>query len=238
MKHKAKNMEREFNGFSPETVNFLKKLKANNNREWFEAHRQDYEQRLLEPMRNLVAELGEFMLVIDPYFEIAPAVNKTISRIFRDTRFSKDKSPFRARMWIAFKRPIEDWQDSPGYFFEINHDYYDYGMGFYRATRATMDSFREMIDDKPKHFQKLIAPLTKQRKFVVEGEEYKREIKNNQPEKIQVWYQKKNLYLVYRSKINRRLFKRDLLDELISSFSLLAPLYHYLWEAREHGRMK
>jgi uncharacterized protein (DUF2461 family) len=94
---------RKFKGFSPKTLKFLRGLKANNSKAWFQAHRADYEEYALQPLRYLVTDLGDFMLDIDPYFEITPSVNKTISRIYRDTRFSKDKSPFRSTVWFTFK---------------------------------------------------------------------------------------------------------------------------------------
>jgi len=110
--------ERKFNGFSPKTLKFLRGLKANNNKAWFQAHREDYDAYVLGPLQDLVADLGEFMLDIDPRFEITPAVNKTISKIYRDTRFSKDKSPFRSTVWITFKNQNKDWTTRVcGYFF-------------------------------------------------------------------------------------------------------------------------
>jgi hypothetical protein len=54
-----------------------------------------------------------FMLSIDPYFDVHPAINRTISKIYRDTRFSNDKSPFKTTMWITFKRPEKNWKDAP-----------------------------------------------------------------------------------------------------------------------------
>ncbi|MBN1220352.1 MAG: DUF2461 domain-containing protein, partial [Anaerolineae bacterium] len=110
----------KFEGFAPETLEFLRNLKANNNKTWFEAHKQEYQEYLLQPLQALVADMGNFMLSIDPYFEVTPAVNKTISRIHRDTRFSRDKSSYKSTMWITFKRPRKDWQDAPAYFFELS----------------------------------------------------------------------------------------------------------------------
>ena len=130
----------EFTGFTRKTLEFLKNLKIHNNKTWFESHRPDYDQYLLRPMRQLVMELGEFMLTIDAGFEIQPAVNKTISRIFRDTRFSKDKSLFRSNMWVVFKNPDPNWKAKPGYFFEIYPNRYRYGMGFYSPTPAKTES--------------------------------------------------------------------------------------------------
>src|SRR5271157_2207894 len=94
-----------FTGFSAKSPAFLKELKEHNDKMWFEAHRHKYEECLLGPMRRLVSDLGEFTLSIDPLLEIRPVVNKTISRIYRDTRFSRNKLPCKTTMWITFKRP-------------------------------------------------------------------------------------------------------------------------------------
>jgi len=219
-----------FNGFSPKTLKFLRDLGANNNKVWFEAHNEDYQRYLLEPLRNLVVELGEFMLSIDPHLEVTPAANRTISRIYRDTRFSKDKSLYRSNMWITFKRPIEDWMDAPAYFFEITPDSYRYGMGFYQASKKTMDRFREMIDDKPDEFLRLISPFSKQQLFEVAGAMYKRILDKSKTEEILNWYQRKSLYLVCNREIDDRLFGGGLVEDLLFGFGLVAPFYHYLWK--------
>ncbi len=221
--------ERRFNGFSPKTLRFLRGLKANNNKNWFEAHRADYEQYVLGPLRDLVTDLGDCMLDIDPRFEITPAVNKTISRIYRDTRFSRDKSPFRSTVWIAFKNQKKDWTTQVcGYFFELSVNAYRYGMGFYDAAPAIMSRFREQIDENPKEFLKAISFFSKQQDFVLEGEKYKKILDKSKPEMIHDWYQRKNMYLVCNRRIDDKLFSSDLVDDLKYGFGLIAPFYHYL----------
>src|SRR4030043_86595 len=104
MNKMTRKSERHFQGFSRKTFTFLRDLGRHNDKAWFEAHRAVYEEYVLQPLRDLVSDLADFMLGIDLSFEVEPVVGKTISRIYRDTRFSKDKSPFRDHMWIAFKR--------------------------------------------------------------------------------------------------------------------------------------
>ncbi len=58
--------------------------------------------------------------------KVSPQINRTISRIYRDTRFSKDKSPYKTTMWVTFKRPVKEWQNAPAYFFEITLESYRY----------------------------------------------------------------------------------------------------------------
>ncbi len=142
-------------------------------------------------MRALVADLSEHMLSIDPQLETWPAVNKTISRIHRDIRFSKDKTLYRDSMWITFKRPSAQWRDEPGFFFELRPQSYRYGMGFYAAGKETMDKLRAWIDEEPEQFRRTIAFYERQQTFVIEGECYKRLPGGPKSEPFQEWYRRK-----------------------------------------------
>ena len=222
-----------FDGFSQKSLDFLRELEANNNKPWFEEHKHVYRDFLLQPMQRLVADLSDFMLTIDPYFETAPAVGKTISRIYRDTRFSKDKSPFRSSIWFTFKRPSAEWQDAPAYFFELSPRSYRFGMGFYSASKTTMDTFREMIDTRPDEFRRAISFYPKQRYFTVEGDRYKKVLDPEKPADILEWYQRKNLYLVCNRAIDHRLFSPELVRDLTEGFGLLADFYRFLLSIKE-----
>ena len=222
-----------FEGFSKDSIAFLKELKKNNNKQWFESHKSNYEALLLTPLKYLVSDLGDFMLLIDNLFEVAPSVNKTISRIYRDTRFSHDKSPYKTSFWITFKRPQKDWKDAPAYFFEISPESYRFGMGFYDAMPKTMEKFREFIDNNQKEFQKAILFYSKQKMFVLEGDKYKKIIDPKKPNDIQDWYQRKNFYLVCNRKIDNALFSKQLTEDLILGFDSLSKFYQYLLQIKQ-----
>ena len=220
-----------FKGFSMESLYFLKGLALNNHKVWFEANREDFEITILEPMRKIIADLGDTMLSIDPLIEIRP--HRSISRIYRDTRFSKDKSPYKTTLWITFKRPGHDWQGSPAYFFELYQDSYRYGMGFYNAEKRIMDKLREMIDTQPQKFRQAVSFYNKQKTFDLQGECYKRKSNNDLPEDLVTWYQRKSFYLVCHRDIDVSLFSSYLIDDLSTDFKALAPFYHFLWALTE-----
>ena len=222
-----------FSGFSPESLQFLRDIKANNNKEWFEGHRSDYEQHLLAPLRALTAALTPLMLSIDSDLITTPA--RVISRIHRDTRFSHDKSPYKTALWLTFKRPLTDWQDAPAFFFELGSDCWRYGMGFYAASRETMDRLRQLIERKPAEFERMIAFLDEQDRFAVEGEQYKRIINPAVPDHLRTWHQRKSVYLVFCCQSDNQLYGMYLLKELIIGFSLLEPLYHSFSKLRVAG---
>lgn len=218
-----------FKGFTTDALVFLKELAENNDKAWFEEHRWEYQEHLLRPFQLLVADLSELMLSIDPEFETRPAIDKTISRIYRDTRFSKDKSPYRPRMWLTFKRPSKDWKTTPAYFFELSQDRYRYGMGFYSATRETMERLREMIDEETREFWKAMVQYRGQDTFHLEGELYKRVRDPEKPDYLQEWYQRKNIHLICNCEIDQRLLSRELLEELARGYLELVPLYRFFY---------
>lgn len=220
--------ERYFEGFSNETINFLKSLKENNNKLWFEENKEKYTNHLLTPMKYLVMDLSSFILSIDPLLEVTPSCGYTISKIYRDTRFSKDKSPYKISMWITFKRRSKEWSSNPAFFFELSPDSYRYGMGFFQANPTTMKIFRENIDASLDKFKNAISFYSKQDVFVVEGDKYKRILDKEKTEDINEWYQRKNLYLVCNKEIDNLLFSKELVDKLIVDFSLVKDFYTYL----------
>lgn len=217
-----------FTGFMTQTFDFLRDLKENNSRVWFETHKNEYKKYLMEPLQSLVQDLGPMLLSIDPYIDISPSVNKTISRINRDTRFSKDKSLYKDTIWITFKRSSKDWKTHPAFFFEISPRAYRYGMGYYSADKNTMDQFRELIISKPKEFLEIHSLYLKQNTFVLEGEKYKRILSDTIPPEIADWYQRKNLYLVCNKAIDHRVFSGELFNDLVEGFGLLVPFYNFL----------
>ena len=217
-----------FDGFSPAAIQFLRSLRENNTKMWFELHKQDYLDNLLKQLQALVSGLGPLMSSIDPDLEVTPALNRTISRIYRDTRFSRDKSPYKTCHWITFKRLRQEWKDYPAFFFEISPDSYRYGMGFYSASRRTMDNLRCALDSNPQSFLAAISFYSTDRTFTIEGEQYKRPLKADIPKELQAWYNRKSLYLVSNHRIEGNCVGKKLIRDLQNGFEMLEPFYHYL----------
>lgn len=225
----ATRPERHFQGFSRKTFAFLRDVKRHNDKAWFEAHRAAHDEHVLQPLRDLVSDMADFMLGIDLSFEVSPAVGKTISRIYRDTRFSADKSPLRDHMWIAFKRSGQDWaRYIPSYYLEITPTSYHYGLGFYDAAPDLMARFRQRIDEDPDAFLKAVAWFYQQDVFTLEGQTYKRPIGQDKPEPIRTWYQYKSFYLTCGRPVDDAIFSPAFADRLMKHFGMAAPLYHYV----------
>ncbi len=130
---------------------------------------------VIQPLRQLVMDLSPAMLELDPDFITEPKVDKTICRIWRDTRYTKDPSLYRDHMWIIFKRGGRmHGTDYPGIYFEINLDGFSYGCGFYHASTTFMSNLRSRILAGDPEFQAAQEAYLGQRLFRMEGDCFKR----------------------------------------------------------------
>lgn len=209
-------------GFSDSTFAFLRGLAAHNERAWFELHKDAYRDHVLTPMRQLVGALAPAMLAIDPALEVDPR-RGAVSRIHRDTRFSRDKTPYRINQWIAFKRPGSDWMTRPAFFMEYGVESYRYGMGYYAAMPSTMAAVRQRIAESPRAFAHAMAQA-EAAGFIIAGDPYKR------PRDGVAWLQRKNPYLVMERPIGPSFVGPSLVSELAEGFTAAAQFYRFLLE--------
>jgi uncharacterized protein (TIGR02453 family) len=222
-----------FNGFCSNTLEFLIDNRLHNSKSWFDEHKAAYNDFVLSLFRELAAALSGHMLQIDPLFEVKPAVGKTISRIYRDIRFSKDKSLFRENMWLVFMRNKNSWPDFPAFYLDVFPFGYKYGVGHYAASRETMQSYRKLILKKDPIFMKAYACYEKQHTFQLMGEKYKRTLAPDQPDQIKEWTDRKNIYFEHSSTNLEQLFSKDLVGELVKGFHTIQPVYEFLCEINE-----
>lgn len=118
-----------FTGFPEETLRFFLDLRFHNSIGYFEEHRDDFRRDVQEPFYEFINDLAPRMQKIDPQMEIRPY--KCLARIRRDTRFTKDKSPFRDHLWLLFRRAAEPREQSLNFWFELGPDGVGWGMGFW-----------------------------------------------------------------------------------------------------------
>jgi uncharacterized protein (TIGR02453 family) len=216
--------------FSADTITFLKDLRDNNNKRWFETNRQIYETYLLDPFRTLAEALAPVMTKISHKLEVRPQVGKAISRIHRDTRFSKSKLPYKTSMWLDYHYRLEPMSETPGFFFYIEPDTWGYGMGFWQASPAAMEAIRGFLMADPAKSEKNLKKLGKTGLFTLGGDLYKRPRVTDLPPLTLELCNHKTFYYIHSENINRRLFANHLENELSAGFKALGPLYQHLTE--------
>jgi len=164
-----------FAGFSPVALRFLAGLAENNEKAWFDGHRDEYEEHLLEPARNLVVAIGERFHDRGVDVHAVPKVGGSLMRINRDTRFAKDKRPYKTHLDLWFWQGSGHSRRAPGYWFRLTPQTLLLGAGMHHFEPDRLERFREAVVDR-KHGPALLEALDKVRRHGIEigGERYKR----------------------------------------------------------------
>jgi uncharacterized protein (TIGR02453 family) len=157
--------------FGRETFRFLRDLADNNDREWFAANRARYEARVRDPalrfIQDFAAELGE----LSGHFQAGP---RALFRIHRDTRFSKDKSPYKSYTGIQFRHDRAKDVHAPGYYLHIEPGGVFAGLGIWRPDGASLRAIRERIVEKPADWKRAMRAKRFRETFNLQGDRLKR----------------------------------------------------------------
>lgn len=217
--------------FSEKSIKFLFENRVVDSKSWFAEHREDYDSLVIQPMRELVMALEPVMLSIDPLLICDPKVGRSISRIYRDTRFSRDKSTFRDVMWCIFIRDKKLYEGLPGFWFEFSPKGFRYGCGYYQASGESMEALRSIITNDEPSFRAAQRAFKKQSVFCLEDTKYKRSRYPDQPEDKREWLDQKSLCFIADSQDFDLLFSDSLADTLAQDFKLLKPMYDFMMSA-------
>jgi uncharacterized protein (TIGR02453 family) len=132
--------------FTRQTFSFLSSLAENNTREWFEEHKQDYEDCVREPALDFITDMAEELPAISKHFRALPKkVGGSLMRVQRDTRFSPDKTPYKTNIGIHFRHEVGKDVHAPGYYLHIEPGECFVGIGLWRPDADALFRIREAI---------------------------------------------------------------------------------------------
>ena len=209
-----------FEGFSPETVDFLWGIRLNNNREWFLENKKNYVNYLYEPMKALGAELFQ------PFLDKSGTLLK-VSRIYRDARLHHPL-PYKESLWICIRQDVEWWAENPCLYFEITPDGMSYGFFWWRPRVSTLKDFRRKIAAKPDEFLRLIEDTEKAVGIPIGAECYKRPPDRCPDPRLERFYAWKGaIGCTVDVEFNEQTLSPALAEEVRSFFEKLIPLYDY-----------
>ena len=161
--------------FNKATLTFLKDLEANNNRDWFQANRDRYDETVMEPAFAFISEIGERLPKISPHFVAMPKKSGgSLMRVYRDTRFSKDKTPYKTNIGIQFRHERGKDVHAPGYYVHYDKNECFLGVGLWRPERDALAAIREAIDEKGSTWKRVRDGAKFRAVFDLGGESLKR----------------------------------------------------------------
>ncbi len=222
-----------FEGFTGDALQFLFENKMHNNKDWYDSHKDIYKKFVYNPFVELIQELSPTIVEIDSQMLTIPS--KLISRVRRDTRFTKDKSLYRDNVWLVFLRDKSRMSTAPCFWFELNQGGSSYGLGYYGAQTDSMANMRQLIINEHPAFLKALKCYESQNEFLIGGEMYKRSRFPDQPEPIRSWLDRKNIYFECVQQDFKLAFSKALPDALKKGFLKLQPLYEFLLLVESQG---
>jgi uncharacterized protein (TIGR02453 family) len=171
-------MSASFQGFQPQAVQFFRDLAQNNNKTWFDAHKKDYQTLIQQPALVFIEALGERLMTLSPGMTYDTRANGagSLMRIYRDTRFSADKTPYKTNLGIVFWEGEGKKMENPGVYFGLA---VDEGArlftGHYQFPPPFLKAYREAVGGEKlgRELQEAIAALSASGR-TVEGDQYKR----------------------------------------------------------------
>ncbi|MFA3782274.1 DUF2461 domain-containing protein [Melioribacteraceae bacterium 4301-Me] len=217
--------------FTRDFIKFFEELTENNNREWFNANKERYEKNIKQPFEEMVFELITRLSFEDPLLMIEP--KDAIFRIYRDIRFSNDKTPYKNHVSAAINRGGRKAWNEPGIYFEMNHEGIGIYGGLYFPNNESINKIRKHLILHSKRFEKIINSKEFKTKFggKVLGEKSKR-----LPKEFEKYASKQplifNKQFYFGSELsNTYILKEDLPDILMDYFLAGKPFNDFLREA-------
>ncbi len=220
-------MKPAFPGFPTEAIRFFRELKNNNNREWFQPRKEHFEQVVKAPMGALVEAINLGMAKFAPEHVTDP--KKAIFRIYRDTRFSSDKTPYKDHIAASFGRRGMEKMSAGGFYFSVNHKCVEIAGGVYHPQPDALIRIRTHIASTHKEFRSILAGR-KLRKLLgeLQGGELSRVPKGFDSEHPAADLLKKKDWIFFVELDPSLACSSKLISEILSRFEAVRPVIEYL----------
>lgn len=218
-----------YDGITRETLFLMADNRFRDSRDFYEEHKEEIKAGITVPMRQIAAVIGEELLDVDPLMMTIPT--RMVSRVRRDTRYTKDKRLYRENMWIMFMRNKHEWVNYPCFWFEVTPAEYSLGVGLFGDCAGIMAKFREHIRKDPKGFAG-ICRSCESTGAVLYGSEYKR-MPEGCPEGLEKYYGHKHFgFIRYGGNIDE-LADEGIIDTIRQDYKKLTPMYKFLLEVAD-----
>lgn len=218
---------------TPALFKFLKDLKANNNRDWFAANKPRYIADVRDPLLRLIEDFAGPLAKISEHFEaIASAQGGSLFRIYRDTRFSKDKKPYKENVGVHFRHEAGCSAHAPGFYLHLEPGRCFAGAGIWKPEPEALGQIREAIVEDPAGWKK----ASQGKAFLdyfggIEGESLKRPPRGFDPEHPYIDDLKRKDFFILKHFTQQELCSTNCLKLMSEVYRKATPLTRFLTEA-------
>ena len=223
-----------FTGFHAAGIDLLQLNRLQNDKAFYEEHKEEIKRLGVQPFYDLIEHMTPDMLEIDPLFVTVPS--RMVSRVRRDTRYTNDKTLYRANLWLYFRRPRAQYEDVPFFYMEVGPDHWGYGCwgGFGKGEMAEL---RDMVLKSDNRFLEAKAALDACPGMTLAGELFKRPKHPEAAPALQTWLNRKSIGVdFYETADFAPVLDGTFAEQMLLYFHRLAPFYRLLWAAKERAQ--
>lgn len=215
-----------------ELLTFLAKLKRNNNRDWFQKHKSEYEASVRDPLIQFIRDFAPKLEAISPHFVADDRTNGgSLFRIYRDTRFSNDKTPYKT--WAAVQFRHEKGKDvhAPGFYLHIQPGSIYVGCGIWHPDGKTLKSVRDAIVDKPAEWKRAKGGKVLQEHFEQGGDSLKRPPRGYDPDHPLIEDLKRKDFVIASQMSEGDFLAKNFVTTYAARLRVAAPFMEFLTKA-------
>ncbi|WP_455198926.1 DUF2461 domain-containing protein [Kaarinaea lacus] len=222
--------------FTDATLKFLRDLSDHNEREWFQDNKQRYEDTVREPALAFIADIAPRLQLIAPRFRAIPKkVGGSLMRVYRDTRFSKDKTPYKTNIGIQFRHEAGKDVHAPGYYLHIEPGGCFLGTGIWRPDSKALGLIRDAIVEKGEHWTRARDSKAFKQSFTLEGESLSNPPRGYPREHPLIDDLKRKDFIAVSSLTQKSVLAKHFMTDTIDTFNQAEPFMRFLCSALEVG---
>jgi len=224
----------EFNGFPGDFFAFFKALKKNNNRDWFNTNKTRYLESVVAPMGEYITSVAPLLEAISPYYNADPRPHGgSMFRIYRDTRFANDKTPYKTHAACHFRHRAGRDAHAPGFYLHIETDGVSIGGGIWRPPAKQLGLIRDFIADNPAAWEKLARSAEIREMGGIQGDSLQRPPRGFAADALHIEDLKRKSFYVMAGFSAGLALSPDLVTESARVFRTAAKLNHIISDALE-----
>ena len=221
-------------GFRPSTFKFLRELAANNNRDWFQAHKPRYESEVLEPALGFVQAMAPRLERISAHFMAVPKrTGGSLMRVYRDTRFAHDKTPYKINIGIQFRHERGKDVHAPGFYVHLEPTACFVGVGIWHPGSEPLAAIRNRIAQRPAEWQRVINSKAFREQLALSGDRLKRPPRGFAPDAEHIEDLKRKDFIAIGELSEKNVLAPDLTARVATRFRAGKPLMAFLCTALE-----
>ena len=218
-----------FQGFPEEFFHFFTSLQNNNNRDWFQANKARYQETVVNPISEFIVAIAPRLKKISKHYVADPKPHGgSMFRIYRDTRFSKDKTPYKTHAGVQFRHEAGKTAHAPGFYVHLATDGLFYGGGVWTPPTPQLNRIRDYIADNARSWARIANSAKVREVGGIKGDSLKRPPRGFSAEHVHIEDLKRKSFYVMTEAPPEAALKPEFLDQVVEGFRRAAPLNRFI----------